>query len=110
MTHNEAVREALLRTTANLSCITEMLEELEDFDEIVEHPIWGTLQNKLIGLRDEYQIASEVLYNAPAETTGDFEEILQTVTDQVKTELTNLLLTTNSRNISIQVEVLPTLH
>jgi hypothetical protein len=110
MSNIEECREAVIEATSNISLVDQMLEELEDFDALVDHPVWGSIQTKLLGLRDDYHLAAEVLCEAPVETDEDFSEVVASLMRGIKDDLTSILLNTDSRNISINVEVKPTLH
>jgi len=109
MSHFEACQKATIATLANISLIGNLLEELEDFDSLVEHPVWGSIQGKLIDLKDLYLTATEVLANTEDEEDA-VKDILENVSELLKEQLPSILLNSNNRTISINVEVNPTLH
>lgn len=115
MQYIESCKQASEAAKTNLTMIKDLLEELEDFDGLVDSPLWGTLQEKLISLREGYQLATELFENtiqeAEEEESTDIDSVLDELTSKLRGELSDILLTTGSRSIWVNVEVSPnTLH
>lgn len=114
MQYQEACKDSANKALVNMNIIDSLIEEVEDFDGLVESPLWGSIQEKLIALKEDYQLVPAIFEDAileadsATETDEGFEEILNQVTSQLRGELSSILLNTNNRSLSINVQVVPT--
>lgn len=113
MQYAEACKEAIQATQVNLGVIESLLEELEDFDGLVDSPLWGSLQEKLIGIQQEYKLAAnefeKAILEATEESEQEIDDVLTQVTEQLRGELASILATAaGGKAIQINVEVSPT--
>ena len=109
-----ALEEAQIRIVDTISIIENIMGELEGFDKLIEHPIWGKLQSNLILLKSDYQDATTLISGAklldesddPIDSGNYFDEIMESVEARLKPQLSDLLLG-GASSVTISVQVNP---
>lgn len=109
-----ALEQAQVRIVDTISVIESIMGELEDFDKLCEHPIWGKLQTNLILLKSDYQDATTLISGAkmldesdPIDNGNYFDEIMESVEANLKPKLADLLLD-GASSVTVSVHVNPT--
>jgi hypothetical protein len=119
MQYEEVCKESVVALAANQVLINSLLEELEDFDGLVENPIWGEIQVKLLELRELYSEAPLVINKVLKELEReeekvkvDYDAIAGGLADVIYDHLEDIEGVLEDKQIRVSVEVSPkeTLH
>lgn len=105
---NETAQQAL---EDNQALIEDLLRELPMFDAVAEDQVWGDLQGLLIQLAEAYSEGADVLtqhFEEDELEEDSFDDLIEDIMSEFRPKISEALL--QSPNISISVNIHPTLH
>lgn len=95
---------------SNATCLNEMLNELENFDSLIESPIWGQIQSQILELSESYRSALKIIEaSLRTDNNEKVNDLLASFSEQLRPIIIDAM-NAGGRDMLLSVSVAPTIH